>query len=67
MAERAGWHLGIALWDARQQGTQGNAAGTAAGDPRSCTEMRQDPDSGAECRKQKTAVYYWALGSGTRE
>lgn len=32
------------------------AAGTAAEDPRSCAEMRQDPDSGAECRKEDSGV-----------
>lgn len=41
VAERAGWHLGIALWDARQQGTQGNAAGIAAGDPSSPDPVRK--------------------------
>lgn len=57
MAERAGRAgiispYGMHDSEARRE----KAAGTAAEDPRSCAEMRQGPDSGAECRKQESGV-----------
>lgn len=70
VAERAGWHSGYCLMGcttARHAGKCCRHIGRRPQQPISCAEMRQDLDSGAECRKQKTAVCYWALGSGKRE